>query len=169
MLWGANMCHKTKVGISEFRVARAPKVLVTYGLGSCLAITLYDAGRRSGGLAHTLLPAVRFPGTETRETKYVDRAIALMVAALLEQGASREQLTAKIFGGANMFEPAHRTSLAGIGARNAESARRVLQGMKIPLLAEDVGGNYGRTVTFDLDSGRVEVSSVHVSENNKIF
>lgn len=153
------MNRKERVGISEFKTARAPAVLVTYGLGSCLGITLYDPLRQLGGLAHTLLPLFR-PGDKTRETKYVDSAIRLMMAELIELGAERDCLEAKISGGANMFEPLYAPETEGVGARNARAARETLHLLGIPLLAEDIGGNHGRTVEFDLANGEVRVSSV---------
>lgn len=151
--------RKERVGIAEVRVAQAPAILVAYGLGSCLGITLYDPQAQLGGLAHSLLPAP-LPG-QRRElgTKFVDAAIEVMVEELARLGARRESLAAKIVGGAHMFEPLHHATAAGIGARNAQSAREALRSMEIPLLAEDVGGNYGRTVEFELATGEVRVRS----------
>lgn len=154
------MTAKVRVGISEFRVARAPAVLVAYGLGSCLGVVLDDRQRRLGGMAHTLLPAPRPGVQELRLAKFVDAAIRLMVEELLSQGAARGSLTARLVGGANMFEPLYTPAEDGIGARNVRMARATLQALGIPLLAEDVGGSHGRTVEFDLESGRVMVRSV---------
>lgn len=155
------MSVRERVGISEFRVARPPAILVTYGLGSCLGIVLYDRERQIGGLAHTLLPAPR-PGFEGgRLTKFVDNAIRMMVAELEQQGAARGSLTARIVGGANMFVPLYESAAEdGIGARNVRAARETLQALAIPVLAEDVGGSHGRSVEFDLDAGTVQVRSV---------
>jgi len=154
------MSGRERVGISEFRVARAPVVLVTYGLGSCLGIALYDPDSRLGGLAHTLLPRSRPDIVETRQTKFVDRSIHLMVEELLRLGGEKERITARIVGGANMFEPLHGSATVGIGERNAQTARLTLQSLGIELLAEDVGGAHGRTVEFDLASGDVRVRTV---------
>lgn len=154
------MSARERVGISEFRVARSPAVLVTYGLGSCLGVVLDDRRRGLGGLAHTLLPAPRPGISETRLTKFVDTAIRLMVEDLVGQGAERGSLTARIAGGANMFEPLYTPVADGIGARNVRMARATLQELAIPLLAEDVGGSHGRTVEFDLATGEVRVRSV---------
>ncbi|PLX83523.1 MAG: chemoreceptor glutamine deamidase CheD [Desulfuromonas sp.] len=154
------MTSKVRVGISEYRVAEGPAVLVTYGLGSCLGIVLYDARVRVGGLAHTLLPRPR-PGMEqTRMTKFVDAALRLMLEELLVMGAERERLQARIVGGANMFEPLHGAAKETIGERNVRAARETLRELGIPLLAEDVGGRHGRTVEFDLGSGEVRVRSM---------
>lgn len=154
------MSERLRVGISEFRVATPPAVLISYGLGSCLAIALYDPQLRVGALAHTLLPSAR-PGWSERQTKFVDSATRLMVAQLVEQGAQPQQLVAKLAGGANMFSAIGLSPDSGIGLRNLQTARQVLAELGIPVVAEDVGGTSGRTVEFDLASGRLLVRSVH--------
>lgn len=161
------MNPKERVGISEFKVANSPTVLVSYGLGSCLGITLYDPQQQVGGLAHTLLPTSRPGVRETRGTKFVDVAIRLMIEELTRLGAERGRLAAKIVGGSNMFEPLHPTATDGIGVRNARTARETLETLGIPLLAEDVGGNHGRTMEFDLASGEVLVRSVCHPDANR--
>lgn len=155
------MSERQRVGIAEFRVAQAPAVLVSYGLGSCLAIVLYDRERRIGGLAHTLLPAPHPGVAESRPEKFVAGAIRLMLEELLQQGADRAVLTARIAGGANMFVSQFEVSAEeSIGARNVRAARETLHQLAIPLQAEEVGGSNGRTVEFDLDTGLVCVRSV---------
>ena len=163
------MSERLSVGIAQFEVAEPPQRLVTYGLGSCVAITLYDAERRIGGLAHTLLPTVEQAVDPRRPTKFVDAAIRTMRAELVARGAVQERLVAKIFGGANMFEPLLGVSENGIGARNIRSARETLDDLAIPLQAEDVGGNFGRTLEFDLASGRVRVRVVRGREGELFF
>lgn len=159
------MKPKERVGISEVRVSRAPEVLVTYGLGSCLGIALYEPVVKMGGLAHTLLPAPRGAMGEMRPTKFVPAAIRIMISELCAQGADRDRIQAKLVGGATMFEPLHPgQSEEGIGARNIRAARETLAELGIAVLAEDVGGNHGRTVEFDLDTGEVRVRSVRGSD-----
>lgn len=146
-----------RVGIAELRIARAPEVLKAYGLGSCLAIALYDPGVRIGGLVHSLLPQRRSDDPLSVAPKYVDAAIRLMAEELTRSGAAPERLQAKIAGGANMFETEFVTLMHSIGVRNARSARETLQELGIPLTGEEVGGNRGRTVAFDLATGRLLV------------
>lgn len=155
------MSDTLRIGISEYRVARAPAVLVAYGLGSCLGIILDDRKNCVGGMAHTLLPASRPESPEARQAKYVDTAIQALVDELLQLGAGRENLTARLVGGANMFASSYTPNTDGIGTRNLLVARATLQNMNIPLQAEDVGGSHGRTVEFDLATGKVLVRSVH--------
>lgn len=154
------MTTRERVGISEYKTGATPGQLVTYGLGSCLGITLYDPETGIGGLAHTLLPKPK-PGMDvSRMSKFVDSSIRLMADELVETGAARERLEAKIFGGANMFEALQEWSGESIGQRNIGSARETLAELGIPLVAEDVGGNFGRTLVFSLESGKVTVKSV---------
>jgi chemotaxis protein CheD len=87
------------------------------------------------------------------QSKYVDIAIRLMAEELGQQGADPQNLVAKIAGGANMFESEHLTLMSSIGVRNAKAAREALAKIGIPLIAEEVGGNRGRTVEFDLATG----------------
>ncbi len=157
------MPQRERVSISEFRLATAPAVLVSYGLGSCLAIALWDGQRQQGGLAHTLLPTLRaVPGE--RQTKYVDAAIRLMSAALLEKGSDVAHLRAKLAGGANMFALGQ-NGQGGIGARNIAAARAALSEIGISVAAEDVGGDFGRTVEFDLASGALTVRAARGRED----
>ncbi len=158
------MADKLRVGISDFQVARAPEILVSYGLGSCLGIVLYDARLQLGGLAHTLLPGARPGGKESRPAKHVEGAIRLMVDELLAAGSDLQYLTAKLAGGANMFESLNPGADDGVGARNISMGRQVLAQIGIPLVAEDVGGNYGRTIELDLATGLLRVRSLRVGE-----
>jgi chemotaxis protein CheD len=146
-----------RVGIAELRIARDPALLKACGLGSCLAIALYDPGERLGGLVHCLLPQRRGNDPSNLAPKYVDAAIRLMVEELLQAGAAPNRLQAKVAGGANMFETEFLTLVNSIGVRNARSARETLRELDIPLVGEEVGGNRGRTVEFDLVTGHLLV------------
>lgn len=144
-----------RVGISEYRVAAAPGVLTSHGFGSCVGIVLYDPLTRLGGLAHTLLPEQR-PGMVTdRPGKFVPLAARGMLDELVALGAARERIEARICGGAHMFQPPPEDLSRTIGARNVAAARTVLQELGVKLVSEDVGGNFGRTLEFDLATGKV--------------
>lgn len=150
-----------RVGIAECRIAKTPVALKAYGLGSCMAVALYDPERKIGSLGHMLLPQRTEKTQRHSPEKFVDAGIRLMLDKLVAAGAEREALVAKIAGGANMFESEYQTLIKSIGARNAKSARETLAELQIPLRAEDVGGNRGRTVEFELATGRVIVYSAH--------
>ena len=156
--------EQVRVGIAEMHVERAPGLLVAYGLGSCIGIALYDPEAHLGGMAHTLLPHRREGVEAFRVSKFVDSAIDAMVAEMENLGAVRQRLWAKIFGGATMFRSQGAADDDGIGARNARAARERLAGFEIPLVAEDVGGCHGRSVEFDLTTGRILVRTLRRGE-----
>ncbi len=145
------------VSIAETRIGRAPVVLRACGLGSCIAVGLYDPQSRLGGLGHMLLPSHPEDNPLGAEGKYVNIGIARMVDELVQAGARRDSLVAKIAGGANMFETTYQTLINSVGARNARSARETLARLGVPLAGEEVGGNRGRTVEFDLATGKMLV------------
>uniref|UniRef100_A0A831TYZ1 Probable chemoreceptor glutamine deamidase CheD n=1 Tax=Geobacter metallireducens TaxID=28232 RepID=A0A831TYZ1_GEOME len=149
------------IGISEYRVAFAPAVLVTYGLGSCVGIALYDPDARAGGLAHTLLPApVREVEMVEKTAKFTCWAVELMVEELVKCGCAPGRLVAKLAGGATMFEPQYRSTHGGIGERNVAAARAALERSGIPLVAEDTGGDYGRSLEFSTATGIIMVRAL---------
>ena len=163
------MTHKERIGISEYKTATAPGTMVTYGLGSCLGIVLYDIGMKSGGMAHTLLPQPR-PGLDVeRKTKFVTTAIEMMLEELVDLGCLRDNLVAKLFGGATMFSGLQAADKETIGQRNIRVAKETLVSLEIPLVAEDTGGNFGRTLEFDLVTGQVLVRSVRDAQREQYF
>ncbi|MCH5324023.1 MAG: chemotaxis protein CheD [Eubacterium sp.] len=148
---------KITVGISDQKLCRSPDELVTYALGSCVGICLADIQAGIAGMAHIMLPdSGAVPGDGNR-FKFADTAIKLLYDSMVAEGAQPSRITAKIAGGANMFGGS--TSLMNIGGRNIEAVRDNLNKLGIPILAEDVGLNYGRTVFFDPQSGEMTVKS----------
>lgn len=143
------------VAMGELAVCRAGESLVARGVGSCVLILLHDAQAGLGGMAHAMLPRRGKAGD--RPTKYVDAALERLVVEIEAAGASRARLTARLVGGAAMF----RTELAAphspVGERNLAAARAELARLGIPLVASEVGGRAGRSVTFEAESGRVTV------------
>ena len=158
------MVDLIRVGMADDKVGRAPSTLISYGLGSCIGISLYDTQAKVGGLLHIMLP----DSTQARPTdnpaKFADTGLPLMLKDVLELGASRTRLVAKIAGGAQMFAFANATDIMRVGARNAEAAKKILKEMNIRLLAEDTGGNYGRTVQINLNDGVYKVKTIDKGE-----
>ncbi len=149
------------VGISDYKFARNPNVFVTYALGSCVGICLYDKQLKIGGLSHIMLPeSSMFSKNDINRMKFADTAIVDLVQDLAKLGADRRRLTAKIAGGAQMFEVQAGSLVGTIGDRNITSVKNMLHSLKIPIIAEDTGLNYGRTVYFDLDTGIMKVQSL---------
>lgn len=150
------------VGISDYKHSRHPDVLVTYALGSCVGICLYDIRTRIGGLSHIMLPESQlFAQGEFNRMKFADTAIVDLIKEMKAKGANPGKLTAKIAGGAQMFAVQKSTTLGAIGERNIKSVKQMLQSLRIPIIAEDTGENYGRTVYFHLESGRMKVQSLN--------
>lgn len=155
------MSRIISVGISEFRVAIAPTIMVTYGLGSCVGIALYDPQERVGGLAHTLLPApVRDALKGEKSAKFTCWAVDLMVEEMVKCGCAPGRLVAKLAGGATMFEAQYRPTYGGIGERNVAAAKEALERMGIPLVAEDTGEDYGRSLEFHTSTGIIVVRAL---------
>ena len=144
------------VGISDQRIARAPDILITYALGSCVAICLYDKLRRIAGLAHILLPETIGDAGGKNIYKFADTAIEELIMSMGKQGCVRLHLTAKIAGGANMFA----TTGISIGDRNVETVKKELQRLRVRIVAEDTGANYGRTAEFNPADGSLTIKTV---------
>lgn len=150
------------VGIGEYRVAESPAVIVTRGLGSCVGVVLYDPVNRIGGLAHIMLPSSQEFSTYNNPYKFADLAIPALISDMRNKGC--RALQARIAGGARMF--AFGTDRPGfdVGNRNTAQVRSTLQKHSVPIVAEDVGGNFGRTVTLETDTGVVRVRTVGQGE-----
>lgn len=150
------------VGISDFKTSKSPDTLVTYALGSCVGTVLYDPVTRIGGLSHIMLPTSSLCaiGLIDDRMKYADTAIPDLVLELERIGAERSALKAKIIGGANMFRSVGAVYADTIGDRNIEAVRGELTRLGIPVIAEDVGSNHGRTVFFLLENGKVRIQSI---------
>lgn len=153
------MPNVINIGISDLNVASPPDVLATYALGSCIGICLLDKSRNIGGLAHIMLPDSK-EATKSSDNlrRYADTGIAELVDMMKKRGASTANMTAKIAGGAQMFETKLQTF--NIGERNIAAVKKALAALRIRIIAEDVGLNYGRTVFFDVATGVMQVKSI---------
>jgi chemotaxis protein CheD len=143
-------------------VASADGTLVTIGLGSCVAIVLHDVEARVGGLAHVLLPSATMSRDRTNPAKFPETAIPTLIADMRRLGAKHERLTARIIGGASMFGNLLPVRGINIGERNVAAVRTVLAAERVPIVAEDVGSDYGRSVYLSVEDGRVEVRSIRM-------
>lgn len=141
------------------RISSPPDILVTRGLGSCLGIVIYEPRKKIGGLAHPMLPISRDFKHQTRSAKFVDTVIISMIEKLQEQGCKRSNLSAKLFGGANMFISIPTDSIFNIGVKNIKAARDTLNACSIKIIGEDVGASYGRTIFFELETGVVKITT----------
>lgn len=151
------MNEKITVGIADMKLAKAPGVLITYALGSCIGLCFHDPKLKLGALLHIMLPLNMETGRKT-PLKYADTGIRETLRQLEAQGALRSRITVKIAGGAKMFE-VNGGNLGNIGQRNIESVHTILRKENIRLLGEYVGGNVARTMLFDVDSGQACIRS----------
>jgi chemotaxis protein CheD len=156
----AEPTSEIRVKVADFAVARDEQTLITIGLGSCVAIMLYDAAARIGGLAHTLLPDESMARDRSNPAKFAASAVALLLAEMTRLGADARRVRAKLVGGASMFSNLLPKGSINIGDRNILAARQALGRCDVPIDAEDVGSDHGRSVHFHLEDGRVEVRSL---------
>lgn len=147
-----------KVGIADYKIASAPNTLVTLGLGSCVGICIYDINKRVGALAHILLPSKDDYGIKGGfDLKYADVTLPTVIDELLSQGCKIKNMRAVIVGGGNMFKCNSKPLTESIGYKNQESVRKILSSYNIPIVREDTGGEVGKTVYFDTNTGDVYV------------
>ncbi|MGN0675035.1 MAG: chemotaxis protein CheD [Oscillospiraceae bacterium] len=144
------------VGIADLNVVKSPDALITYALGSCVGICLYDSEKKIAGMAHIMLPLSKeaAQGVDNKR-RYADTGIMELIQTMNLQGASTSRLTAKIAGGAQMFSV--NSAVFNIGERNVAAVKRILAAYKIKIVAEETGSNFGRTVLFHADTGVMEV------------
>ena len=153
-----------EVGMADMKMAAGPAVIVTRGLGSCLGVVLYDSMKKIAALAHPMLPKIDEGRVKSNPYKFVDSAITAMLEELKKKGCQPCFLQAKIFGGAHMFSSIPINSVFNIGARNAEVAREIFLINNVKLIAEDIGGNSGRTIFVDTITGKVAVKTLFHGE-----
>ena len=134
-----------KLNMTEMAVSNGSDVLAIHGLGSCLGVAIYDPEKGIGAMAHIMLPCNLTNSVQSKPGKYVDTAINEMVGDLEKRGCDPETLVAKICGGSRMFKT-QRDKKNCIGVKNIKLARKMLKELGIRIIAEDVGGNYGRTI-----------------------
>lgn len=157
------MSNIITVGMADFKTSKAPDILMTAGLGSCIGICIHDPLEKVGGMAHIMLPTANGnPGIN--QAKYADTAVELLIQDILRLGASKMRLRAKIAGGAQMFSFPGKTNVLKIGDRNAEAVEAELKRFGIPLIIADVGGSFGRTIHFDVANGDLKVRTINHGE-----
>jgi chemotaxis protein CheD len=151
--------QEIRVRVADFAVAEAGTIS-TIGLGSCVAIALYDAAARVGGLAHVLLPNESMSRDRSNPAKFSTTAVPLLLAEMDRLGAQLARIRAKIVGGASMFASLVPNGGMNIGERNVAAVRCALAQARVPIVGEDTGSDYGRSVYLFLEDGRVEVRSL---------
>lgn len=147
--------------MAEYKAAKSPATLITLGLGSCVGVVLYDRMNKIGGLAHIMLPDSTLSSNNNfNPGKFADTAIDALIEDMLKLGINRSNLVSKIAGGAQMFKIKSENNIMQIGKRNVEAVRAKLNQLNIKLIAEDVEGNYGRTIEFFCETGELTIKTI---------
>lgn len=156
------MIQVVKVGIADMNIVKTPDHIRTSGLGSCVGVVVYDQAKEIAGLAHVMLPDSSLAkGGAVNIAKYADTAVKELVDRLIKNGARTFSLKAKIAGGAQMFQYTSSNDMMRIGPRNVEAVKKELSLLRIAVVAEDVGGNSGRTIEFDPKTCLLNIRTVN--------
>ena len=155
------MDYRVSVGIGQLRVAHSPSRLICVGLGSCVAIAIWDSSTKIGGMAHVMLPdeSYAIKRIDSPPAKFGNTAAKALTDEMKKAGANVYVSVAKIAGGANMFRNVTPT-MKDFGLENSEAIKKALKQIHIRLVAEDIGGSLGRTVELNLDTGKLFVKNV---------
>ena len=148
-----------KVGIGDMKFTRGNGTIITYALGSCIGITVYDPAIKLGGLLHIMLPNRSDPN-DPKIYKYADSGIREMVRKLSAFGMVKSRTVVKIAGGAKMFDIKGNTDFGNIGQRNAAMVKKILMEERMRITSEDTGGAYARTMLLNVDNGDVVIRTV---------
>jgi len=159
---GTGAIPTTKVGIGAIATAGAGDApLVALGIGSCIALCLWDATAGVGGMAHVMLPdSALARGDVSQPGKYADTALVALLAQLAGRGGRAPSTVARITGGAQMFSAAGEMPTLAIGQRNEQAVRRAAERMGIAIVGSDCGGTSGRTVEMIPSTGAVIVRTL---------
>ncbi|MBQ6407273.1 MAG: chemotaxis protein CheD [Butyrivibrio sp.] len=154
------MSQIIKVGMADLNICVSPDGITTLGLGSCVGIAVRDPVTKIGGLAHIMLPDSKEIKNNTNIPKFADTGIEELIKQIVAKGASRSRLVAKIAGGAQMFAFQTANTSMRVGDRNVQATLKKLKEMNIPVLAQDTGDSYGRTVIFYPENGNFVIRAV---------
>ena len=147
--------NKIQVPLASVRLAKTPDILACYGVGSCVVVTLYDPRLKLAAMAHVMLPGIGDEGEDCSGAKYSSQAIESMIEGLLQEGSSRGRWVAKMAGGAQMLRWVPCPRGRPPGRQNVEAVRKKLTQERIPVVGQDVGRDFGRSVEFCTESGQM--------------
>lgn len=148
------------IGMAELKVVKAPKSVMTIGLGSCVGICLFDNKLKILGVSHAMLPERASIINNSNRAKFVDTSITELLNQMYRLGAVKTRMVAKIIGGAQMFNYDGIVDSMRIGDRNIEATKKCLSELGIPIIAEDVGGYHGRTIIASSTTGMVTIKVI---------
>lgn len=149
-----------KVGMADLKTTNSPGILTTLGLGSCVGICIYDPITKVAGMAHIMLPSSKTIKNNANQFKFADTGIDLLIDEMVAKGAKKHRMISKIAGGAQMFSFSAKNDIMKIGERNVIAVKSILNEYKIPIKADDTGGNHGRTIEFHAADGKLRIKTI---------
>lgn len=150
---------KHTVGISEMKLSnQRDDILVTYSLGSCIGVTVYDPVACAGGMIHCMLPLSKIDPKKAQVSPcmFVDTGIPMLFEEAYRLGAQKSRIVLKVAGAAQILDE---QGTFEIGERNYAVLRRILWKNNVLIAAEDVGGTISRTMSIEMGTGRVIIKS----------
>ncbi|WP_372994042.1 chemotaxis protein CheD [Lutispora sp.] len=154
------MADIIKVGMADMNCVYPPNTLVTLGLGSCVGVCLYDRETKVSGMVHVMLPYSHQIKNNSNLAKFADTGISKLLNDMIVMGAKKSRIISKVAGGAQMFNFNDSSDIMRIGARNVQAVKETLKNLNIPLISEDTGGSYGRTIEFYSETGMLLVKTI---------
>lgn len=154
------MAEVVKVGMADLNCVYAPSILTTLGLGSCVGICLHEKESKISGMVHIMLPYSTQIKNNSNPAKFADTGIERLLNQMIKMGAKHSKIVSKIAGGAQMFNFNDTSDIMRIGTRNVSATKEILKKLNIPLVAEDTGGNYGRTIELYSESGKLLIKTI---------
>lgn len=148
---------KLIVGISDMKVSNNPEdTLITYSLGSCIGVVVWDPVAKVGGLLHYMLPDASLDRQKAQQNPcmFADSGIPYLFKETYKYGAAKSRLVVKAVGGAQIMDP---SGVFNIGKRNYMIMRKIFWKNKVMITKEDIGGTVNRTVSLDIDSGVIRL------------
>ena len=145
------------VGISDLKVSSNPAdSMITYALGSCIAVAVYDPAAKVGGLLHYMLPDSTLDAARAKDTPamFADTGIPLLFKSCYKMGADKKRMVVKVAGGASILDE---SNFFRIGQKNIMAMRKLFWSNNVLIDAEDTGKNFNRTVRLDMSTGKVFV------------
>ena len=152
------------VGMAELKIGKAPGQISSLGLGSCIGICAYYPPFKVGGISHIMLPSSKMViDGPIKPEKFADTAVPLLVSEMEKLGANKNLLIIKIVGGAEMFLLHGQDDHLRIGIKNISAVEEACEELGLKIVAKSVGGNSGKSVILDLDSGDLRVRTLSES------
>jgi chemotaxis protein CheD len=145
------------VGISDLKVSSNPAdSMITYALGSCIAVVVYDPAAKVGGLLHFMLPDSTLDAGKAKDipAMFADTGIPLLFKSCYKLGADKKRMIVKVAGGASILDE---SNFFRIGQKNIMAMRKIFWNNNVLIDAEDTGKNFNRTVRIDLGTGKVSI------------